>query len=272
VSTRTAAAGSLDRYDGLILAMATIIGMLASEAATSLEPPAPIVAPAPPTRLHGPQPPAAILVPTSDASLPVPQPPAAVLVPTLAASQAGPQLLSAPGGSMDQPVMLTPAVVAHGVLERVIEMSRPFLTAWTLALPILGYRRPRPPRRLLARQPGIAACGIATLVLSVQLSAILLGWAVARSWTALSLWLPPSVWPFRVPTPDTSPLLDLWRSIHVGFLESSWAAHGIAGAWLIMALGGWWRPERSAIDRLGRALGTGWIAVMVAGLVGPPRY
>jgi hypothetical protein len=34
-----------------------------------------------------------------------------------------------------------------------------------------------------------------------------------------------------------------------------------------MALGGWWRPERSAIDRLGKVLGIAWIAVMTAGLI-----
>jgi hypothetical protein len=51
-----------------------------------------------------------------------------------------------------------------------------------------------------------------------------------------------------------------------GFLRSMQTGHGVAAAWLIMALGGWWRPERSTIDRIGRALGFAWIAIMVAGL------
>jgi hypothetical protein len=125
----------------------------------------------------------------------------------------------------------------------------------------------RPPWRLLARQPGFAACGIATLILSVQLSGIVLRWSLAWSWTTLSLWLRPSAWPFGDSALDTSALLALWQSIHGGFLESSSAAHGIAGGWLIMALGGWWRPERSAIDRLGKVLGIAWIAVMTSGLI-----
>ena len=41
----------------------------------------------------------------------------------------------------------------------------------------------------------------------------------------------------------------------------------VALAWLIMALGGWWRPERSWIDRLGEVLGASWIVMMLAWLV-----
>jgi hypothetical protein len=38
----------------------------------------------------------------------------------------------------------------------------------------------------------------------------------------------------------------------------------IAGAWLILALSGSRHREKSWIDRLGRALGASWIAIMVA--------
>jgi hypothetical protein len=259
-------ARSLDRFDVLILLIATTLGMLAAAAASALEPPAVIGFPTPPTRLPGPQLPAPILVPAPGPSPTAPSSPA-ILISTPAPSLPGPLVPSLPVAPTDEPAVLAPWNPSKSALTQAIEVSRPYLAAWTLAFPILRFRRPRPPKRLLTRQPGIAACGIAGLVLAVQLAAILLRWALSWSWTALSLWLPPSVWPFGASIAETSPLLDLWQSIHVGFLESSCAAHGIAGAWLIMALGGWWRPERTAIDRLGRALGAGWITVMVAGLI-----
>lgn len=40
-------------------------------------------------------------------------------------------------------------------------------------------------------------------------------------------------------------------------LVGSW----IISAWLILAVSGGWRPEKSWIDRLGRAIGIGWIIV-----------
>jgi hypothetical protein len=49
------------------------------------------------------------------------------------------------------------------------------------------------------------------------------------------------------------------RSFHWEFFLESPAAYGVAGAWLALALAGWWRPEPSWVDRLGRALGLGWL-------------
>jgi hypothetical protein len=152
------------------------------------------------------------------------------------------------------------------LVARTIGLSSPLLMAQTAAFPILRLRRPRPPLRALTRQPGTAASGIAILVLIVQLSAIILAWAVAWSWTVIGPPPSPSAWLF-VPPAATSPLYDLWVSVRSSFFDSAWSGHGIAGAWLIMALGGWWRPEDSAIDRLGRALGAAWIAIMAAGLI-----
>jgi hypothetical protein len=39
----------------------------------------------------------------------------------------------------------------------------------------------------------------------------------------------------------------------------------IAAAWLILALSGRWRPERTWIDRLGCLIGLAWIALEIAG-------
>ncbi|MGO9465028.1 MAG: hypothetical protein ACLQIB_12215 [Isosphaeraceae bacterium] len=54
-----------------------------------------------------------------------------------------------------------------------IEWAYPFLMMWTFALVILGLRPPRPPIRRLARQPGMAACSAASLILVVQLLGII---------------------------------------------------------------------------------------------------
>jgi hypothetical protein len=248
VGTRTAPTRRFDRYDGLILAMATMAGMLAAAVARSLEPP-----------------PSDPLLPAAIGS-PIPLAPSAPGSPiSLAPSAPGsliPLVPSAAGSLTEAPFLPTP-VPYEPVFPWIVGMSRPYLTAWTLAFPILRLRRPRPPRRALGRQPGMMACSVATLVLLVQLSAIILRWALALSWTAIGPSPSPGVWSLGAATPAASPLVDLWLSIHSGFLDSAWAAHGIGGAWLIMALGGWWRPERSGIDRLGRALGAAWIAVMV---------
>jgi hypothetical protein len=117
-----------------------------------------------------------------------------------------------------------------------------------------------------------AACGIAAVILSVQLVGTTLTWAISWLWTAIG---PPPVtkpWPVGSATMLLSPLAHLAQSISTGFRDSSRAGHGVAGAWLVMALGGLSRPERSFIDRLVPALGAGWIAVMVAKLVDDLRY
>jgi hypothetical protein len=38
----------------------------------------------------------------------------------------------------------------------------------------------------------------------------------------------------------------------------------VAAIWLLLALSGRWRPERSWIDRLGRLLGLVWMACAIA--------
>jgi hypothetical protein len=119
----------------------------------------------------------------------------------------------------------------------------------------------------MTRQPGTMACAMATSVLFVQFAAIVLGWAIAWSWTLVDPSTASPVSPFGVTPPVSSPLKDLWLVLHSEFLASTSAAHGIPGAWVIMFLGGWWRPERSAIERLGLMFGLAWIAVVIAEFV-----
>ena len=80
---------------------------------------------------------------------------------------------------------------------------------------------------------------------------------------------PPSMSPAlpgQIAGPAT-PVQQLWFRLGGIVTKAVYAEAAIAGAWLIMAIGGWWRPERGWIDRLGRAVGAAWIALMLAGFV-----
>ncbi len=137
----------------------------------------------------------------------------------------------------------------------------PFLTAWTAALWMIRMRRPRAPWRRMISQPGLAACSVGLLVLAVVLATHLVRWAAIWGWEAI-VPSPPGSWSF---SPE-SPLKDAWSTIYFGFAEGrTRIAEAVAATWLVMLLGGWWRPEKSGIDRLGRALGAGWIVLMIAG-------
>jgi hypothetical protein len=60
---------------------------------------------------------------------------------------------------------------------------------------------------------------------------------------------------------DPSPLWYIALDMHRRVLPRAYAASAVAGAWLVLVLAGWWRPDRSWIDRFGRALGFGWLAI-----------
>ena len=50
------------------------------------------------------------------------------------------------------------------------------------------------------------------------------------------------------------PFQQLWESVHFP------GPFVVAGAWLLLALTGRWRAEKTWVDRLGRALGAVWVA------------
>jgi hypothetical protein len=201
------------------------------------------------------------------------------------------------------------------------EACLPFFASWTLGFLILRLRWPRPRLRRLARQPGMAACSAAALVLIVQLLAIVIPESFAAlktinlkaalfqaigfdsrprapvpqygSPTGLATTLnlgakpqAPTAGPFgraggEPPAPPAAPTsffsfvpsfrgpdphepFWLWyslRAIQNKIVSRAYVASAIAGAWLTLVLAGCWRPERTWIDRLGTALGLGWIIV-----------
>ena len=112
------------------------------------------------------------------------------------------------------------------------------LIPWTVAVFLMRLRLPRPRLRRLVLQPGAAACGAATIWLAFKLA--LLG--------LLTVGIHERPWVISSYTHD-------WES------PLSWGAAAVAGAWLVLVLSGRWRPDRSWLDRLGRAIGVSWLAL-----------
>jgi hypothetical protein len=167
----------------------------------------------------------------------------------VAASAAGFALIRVIGLGFSKHRFLV-AVPAHYVIsENLISATVPFLTSWTLAFLVIRMRRPRHPLQSIFRQPGTLACIAASLGLVYEFLWMLL--------IGLVLGIP--------------------RAYMKGFLPGAWWLFGsyitpvflwVAGAWLTLAIGGWWRSEPSWVDRLGRVLGLGWILAMLVQFVG----
>jgi hypothetical protein len=119
-----------------------------------------------------------------------------------------------------------------------LESTVPLLVAWTPACLAINLRGPRPRWRSLARRPGLLACAVATFLLVASLLPLV---HVAGSMDFASL-----------------PVAPRSRALYLGY-----PGCGVAGSWLVMAIGGSWRAEPTSIDRLGRALGVGWVLVHV---------
>ena len=117
-------------------------------------------------------------------------------------------------------------------------LALPVAAAWTLALIPLRLKRPRPPWRHLARQPGwVAACSaVPGLVLLSAGVGVLRGWGRSI---------------FYVDNIELS----------LFTLATSLAGATVLGSWMTLILGRRWRAEPSWLDRLGRALGVYWLAM-----------
>ncbi len=149
------------------------------------------------------------------------------------------------------PIPQQPPVVVY--LRQVMEWGYPLLVPLTLAVLVMRLRRPRPRWRRLLRQPGMAACCAA--VVPIVLSLVGLGRLI---------------WILEPPEPSFTLTSRRVYSIVVvppigeifGAMECN-IGLWVLGACLILILARRWRSERSAIDRLGRIVGIGWILMLV---------
>jgi hypothetical protein len=138
----------------------------------------------------------------------------------------------------------------------------PVPAMWSIALFGLGLRRPRPALRRLVRQPGFVATGAVTLVAAVRLTGFLT--LIARTpgirfyTLGLSFFDAFSV---RVSYPGPTRAATLYNSAY--FASSAFGVSmAVSAAWLLLVASGRWRAEPVWIDRLGRALGIFWIAII----------
>jgi hypothetical protein len=116
----------------------------------------------------------------------------------------------------------------------------PFWLCWTYAALIIRLRPTRPPWRHLTRQPG----AIATLAVSICVPFLFLIslHAMSRYGWRIRMGIPIQCYPYL----------------------PNQLAFVVFGVWLAQGINKRWRPEGSAIDRMGRFLGSGWIAFYIA--------
>ena len=148
--------------------------------------------------------------------------------------------------------------VFPSMIQNAIWGILPFLTMWTLAVPLMVLCRSRRRSRRPTRRPGIIACCTATLTIQIVSS-----WWIT---VYLTQWFTygPGVALDGTALPGVALLLQCADAI-LDSLFSGYPAYGVAGAWLTLVLAGWWRSEPSGIDRLGRLIGFTWIAIDLVG-------
>jgi hypothetical protein len=126
----------------------------------------------------------------------------------------------------------------------------PFLMTITPAVLVMRLRRPRPRWRLLARQPGTAACCAAIGPIAIAaLHLCLLEWRADHVGSG-DLYAPWVSW---------EPVL---------WICGSSAGLCVLAAWLALAVSGRRSVERSGIDWLGRLVGAGWLAILAVRILG----
>jgi hypothetical protein len=123
--------------------------------------------------------------------------------------------------------------------------------AWTPALLALNLTRHRAPRRELACRPGFS---VLVAVVVVLLADTLFSGLVIYS---IELKFTPGI---------TFPQYALWvgNAVVKDFMYELSIATTVAAVWLVTAMAGCWRPERTWIDRTGRAVGAFWLGIRAA--------
>ena len=123
----------------------------------------------------------------------------------------------------------------------------PLALSLSMALWLLGMKKPRPNLRRVYRKPGMAACTVAIVyaILSSTGYVVFLHFSHALDRGVFE--------------DDNSTML--W--IRIGMQPAFLVGGAVVSVWIVMGLGGTWRAEPSWIDRAGRALGIYWVSTSV---------
>jgi hypothetical protein len=135
------------------------------------------------------------------------------------------------------------------VEEVLVQALSSLLLGLTLAQPIIRLRRPRPPLREVGRQSGFVVCVAVILGILILLGRLWVdGFEVSRWLGELRQWDRTIGYPW----------VTRW-----GVDGQITLAAAVLLCWPVLKLPPW-RSEASWIDRLGRAVGWGWVVVMVS--------
>jgi hypothetical protein len=121
----------------------------------------------------------------------------------------------------------------------------PLLGMGSLAVALMHFLPPGTPRPRLRRQPG----AVASLTVAVAMNVLLVFWCL---FLVLDL--------LHAPIGFDPWFLVEGRFQRVYFRLLPFLGLSVAVAWAFLIASGAWRAQRSWLDRLGRALGWGWIA------------
>lgn len=130
------------------------------------------------------------------------------------------------------------------------EVIAPCVATVAIGLLIVRLRGPRRGLRHVFLRPGASAC--AAVALALILEAIRLGVDLLR-------WIEEDRHMAAIGSNAGAP----WWWEFYGTLRPGDVGLAVSGAWMALLLSGRMRGERSAIDRLGRAVGIFWIVTMV---------
>ena len=148
------------------------------------------------------------------------------------------------------------------------------LACGTVATLAARFRRPRPRWRIVNRQPGTVAGLSAVAMMLLQVLLLLTRLALPSGGRPQLQWnsqFTPFLHANRL-SPFSNIIWSFYSFQDLRYYALPFAAGivtpcgmAVAGAWLALAISGVWEPERTWIDRTGRALGTLWIMLAVAG-------
>jgi hypothetical protein len=135
-----------------------------------------------------------------------------------------------------------------------VALVMPHLVCLGLATIVIRLRRPRVKTLRLVRQPGFVACFVASVAVSCFMFVIAANLALGHEMVLVQEMVTAGG-----STRSSHTSIHTWPVAFAIYADR--VGFAVGGAWMVQWLQGCWRPDRSWIDRLGRALGFSWLFV-----------